>query len=220
MFNITGGEVVIILILALVILGPEKLPDAVRKFGKLYAEAKKMSTGFQTELRDALEEPMRELRETANLIKDSIDEPTQALRETAQQATDLAKSVSDPFANATGFSAGPSTPSSANPDPASTSAEAAPTSSEPTVPVPRVTGQDAEPSSNGSIPPASTLVELAPPEAGQMLPAPPPVPVVPSRLNGGLPPPSVQALPTPNGPMVSAPGSSPLPPPVPETPST
>ena len=93
MFNITGGEVVIILILALVILGPEKLPDAVRKFGKLYAEAKKMSTGFQTELRDALEEPMRELRETANLIKDSIDEPTQALRETAQQATDLAKSV-------------------------------------------------------------------------------------------------------------------------------
>ncbi|HEY7628934.1 MAG TPA: Sec-independent protein translocase protein TatB, partial [Ilumatobacteraceae bacterium] len=69
MFNLSGSEIVFLLLIALIVLGPEKLPDAVRKFGKVYAEFKKMSTGFQSELKTALDEPMRELRETADAIK-------------------------------------------------------------------------------------------------------------------------------------------------------
>ena len=69
MFNITGGKVVIILVLALVVLGPEKLPEAMRKFGEFYAQFKKMSSGFQAEMRDTLGEPLRELRATADLAK-------------------------------------------------------------------------------------------------------------------------------------------------------
>ena len=66
--------------IALIVLGPEKLPEAVRKFGKVYAELKKMSTGFQSELKSALDEPMREMRETAEAFKkaanfDFDDEP-------------------------------------------------------------------------------------------------------------------------------------------------
>jgi sec-independent protein translocase protein TatB len=72
-FNLQGSEIVIILLLALVVLGPEKLPDAMRKAGKLYAELKKMSSGFQNEFRAAVEEPMREVRETANVLRDSAD---------------------------------------------------------------------------------------------------------------------------------------------------
>ncbi len=73
MFNLQGSEIVIILLLALVVLGPEKLPDAMRKAGKFYAELKKMSSGFQDEFRAAVEEPMREVRETANVLRDSAD---------------------------------------------------------------------------------------------------------------------------------------------------
>ncbi len=73
MFNLQGGELIIILLLALVVLGPEKLPDAMRKAGQFYAELKKMSTGFQSEFRAAVEEPLRELRDTANIIRDSAD---------------------------------------------------------------------------------------------------------------------------------------------------
>jgi sec-independent protein translocase protein TatB len=69
MFNLSGSEIVFLLLIALIVLGPEKLPDAVRKFGKIYAEFKKMSTGFQSELKTALDEPMREMRETAEAIK-------------------------------------------------------------------------------------------------------------------------------------------------------
>jgi sec-independent protein translocase protein TatB len=68
-FNFSGSEIVFLLLLALIILGPEKLPEAIRKFGQTYAEFKKVTTGFQTELKQALDEPMREMRETADLFK-------------------------------------------------------------------------------------------------------------------------------------------------------
>jgi sec-independent protein translocase protein TatB len=68
-FNFSGSEIVFLLLIALVVLGPEKLPEAIRRFGKTYAEFKKMSTGFQTELKSALDEPMREMRETADAFK-------------------------------------------------------------------------------------------------------------------------------------------------------
>jgi sec-independent protein translocase protein TatB len=71
-FNVTGGEVVIIILAALVILGPEKLPDVVRRAGRLYGELRRMSDGFQSELRSALDEPTRELRDTAEMAKSSF----------------------------------------------------------------------------------------------------------------------------------------------------
>src|SRR6187431_1054109 len=66
--------------MALVVLGPEKLPNAIRQFTKTYAELKKMSSGFQSELKSALDEPMREMRETANMVRDAAD-PKKILEE-------------------------------------------------------------------------------------------------------------------------------------------
>ena len=73
-FNITGGELVIIAVLALIVLGPDKLPDFVRRAGRVYGEIKKMSTGFKTEFRDVIEEPVREMQDTVNLAKSWFDE--------------------------------------------------------------------------------------------------------------------------------------------------
>ncbi len=73
MFNLQGSEIIIILLLALVVLGPDKLPDAVRRFSQTFSELKKMGSGFQTELKSALDEPMREMRETAQMVKDAVD---------------------------------------------------------------------------------------------------------------------------------------------------
>ena len=71
MFNIQGSELIFLLLVALVILGPEKLPDAVRKAAKAYGEFKKMANGFQGEMRQVLDEPMRELRGTADMVRDA-----------------------------------------------------------------------------------------------------------------------------------------------------
>ncbi len=73
MFNFSGSEIIFLLLVALIILGPEKLPDAVRSFGRTYSEFKKMTTGFQSELKQALDEPMREMRETADAIKQATN---------------------------------------------------------------------------------------------------------------------------------------------------
>lgn len=78
-FNITGGELVIIAILALIVLGPDKLPDFVRRAGRVYGEIKKMSTGFKTEFRDVIEEPVREMQDTVNLAKSWFDEGRTAI---------------------------------------------------------------------------------------------------------------------------------------------
>ena len=69
MFNLSGSEIFFLLLIALVVLGPEKLPEAMRRFGKTYSEVKKMSTGFQSELKTALDEPMREMRDTADALR-------------------------------------------------------------------------------------------------------------------------------------------------------
>jgi len=73
-FNITGGEVLIIAVLALIVLGPDKLPDFIRKAGRIYGEVKKISTGFKTEFKDVIEEPVREMQDTVNLAKGWFDE--------------------------------------------------------------------------------------------------------------------------------------------------
>lgn len=72
-FNIQGSELIFLLLIALIVLGPEKLPDAVRKFGRAYAEFKKMANGFQGEFRSAIDEPLRELRNTADAMRQAVN---------------------------------------------------------------------------------------------------------------------------------------------------
>lgn len=55
MFNVGGGELLLILFLALIVLGPEKLPDFARKVGRVSSELRRMSQGFQQEMREAID---------------------------------------------------------------------------------------------------------------------------------------------------------------------
>ncbi len=43
------------MLVALIVLGPSKLPEAARKVGQAMNEFRRMSSGFQAELRDALD---------------------------------------------------------------------------------------------------------------------------------------------------------------------
>src|SRR5687767_12168951 len=59
MFNVGGGELVVIFLVALIFLGPQRLPGAARQVGKFMADMRRMSNGFQSELRNALDEPLQ-----------------------------------------------------------------------------------------------------------------------------------------------------------------
>lgn len=87
MFNLSGSEIVVILLLALIVLGPEKLPEAIRKFGRVYSEVRKISNGFQSEFKNAFDEPMRELRETAQMTRDAVMKPLHVEPETKNSET-------------------------------------------------------------------------------------------------------------------------------------
>ena len=56
MFNIGGGELLVIVLIALIVLGPQRLPDAMRTFGRVVGEVRRISSGFQQELRDAFDD--------------------------------------------------------------------------------------------------------------------------------------------------------------------
>ncbi len=55
MFNVGGGEILVILLLALLVLGPEKLPETARKVGKFMNEVRRMTSGFEEEVRSAMD---------------------------------------------------------------------------------------------------------------------------------------------------------------------
>jgi sec-independent protein translocase protein TatB len=57
-FGVGTAELLVIGLIALLVLGPDKLPEAARKVGRIITELRRVSSGFQSELRDALQEPM------------------------------------------------------------------------------------------------------------------------------------------------------------------
>lgn len=57
MFNIGGGEFLVIALIALIVLGPTRLPEAARQVGKAMGELRRLSSGFQNEIKTALDAP-------------------------------------------------------------------------------------------------------------------------------------------------------------------
>ena len=55
MFNVGGGEILVIALLALIVLGPDKLPETARKLGRYLNEFRRMTSGFQEEFRQAMD---------------------------------------------------------------------------------------------------------------------------------------------------------------------
>jgi sec-independent protein translocase protein TatB len=55
MFNVGGGELLVILLIALIVLGPQRLPEAARQVGRVVSEVRRVSSGFQNELKDAFD---------------------------------------------------------------------------------------------------------------------------------------------------------------------
>jgi Tat protein translocase TatB subunit len=58
MSNLGGLEILTIMIIALIVLGPTKLPEAARQVGRVVNELRKVSGGFQREMREAMNETL------------------------------------------------------------------------------------------------------------------------------------------------------------------
>ena len=68
MFGIGAPELVIILVVALVVLGPKRLPELARGLGRTLGEFRRATSGITEELGNArvmLEEEVRQAEQTA-----------------------------------------------------------------------------------------------------------------------------------------------------------
>ena len=66
MGNIGTPEILVVLIVALLVLGPTRLPQAARSFGKAMSEFRRVTGGLQAEMRDAVSSIENEI----NVFKD------------------------------------------------------------------------------------------------------------------------------------------------------
>ena len=74
MFNFSGSEISFLLLAGLVVLGPERLPGVIRQVGKVYGEIRRTTQGIERELRSTFDEPMKDLRSTAESIRSGFGE--------------------------------------------------------------------------------------------------------------------------------------------------
>lgn len=66
MFNLGPMELLVIVVVALVVLGPQRLPGAMRQVGKAFAEARQWSSSLTTTVQSAFDdEPARPAPATA-----------------------------------------------------------------------------------------------------------------------------------------------------------
>jgi len=92
MFNVGGSELLIISLVALIVIGPARLPEVARQVGKIYADFKRVSNGFQRDFREAMRDPVgdviRDVTATAELAE--IEQAESVVDDAATAETDTA----------------------------------------------------------------------------------------------------------------------------------
>ena len=83
MGNLGSGELLVIFFVALLVLGPNKLPDAARQVGRAVNEIRRVSGGFQREMREAMQEPMRAAEQARADLLDPFNQAAAAADATA-----------------------------------------------------------------------------------------------------------------------------------------
>ena len=88
MFNLGAGEIIVILVLALVFLGPKQLPEMASKLGKVIRDIRKATSDIKNEitLDDSFRKPFEDLRDAVTLHPDELRR-----REEIQRSVEEAK---------------------------------------------------------------------------------------------------------------------------------
>ena len=98
MFDIGFLEIVIIASIALVVLGPERLPRAARTAGLWVGRARRMvadvKSDIDREIRESELADMRKLGEEVNSIKDDVSKATESIKDDDTMA-DVVESINE-----------------------------------------------------------------------------------------------------------------------------
>ena len=177
-FGLTFDKLLVIGIIAVFLLGPERLPEAARTVGRLIGQLKDVSQGFQKELKSAMDEvgdPVHKLTRPSLRSLDGSELPdTRVKPKSAEMAPFVASAAVEPEPEA-GWSTPPAATAALAQDPAVNPAQdpaldpatqaAAPPFAPGMAPAARNGGQDQGP--HGPVQPEHGQPEHGQPEHGQ-----------------------------------------------------
>jgi TatA/E family protein of Tat protein translocase len=87
MFGMGMPEIIVILAVALIVLGPKKLPEIAKSLGRGIAEFKKATQEFKENI--DVDNDLREARDTLREVKDDLEDTVRkSMTETAKQEPD------------------------------------------------------------------------------------------------------------------------------------
>ncbi len=81
MGSIGPAEILVVLVVALVVLGPARLPEAARTVGKAMGELRRATAGLQSEVRDAFSDAPPVYPTPRTEERASTDAPSPSQRE-------------------------------------------------------------------------------------------------------------------------------------------
>lgn len=85
MFNISFGEIFIIAVVGLIIIGPQRLPETARFVGHMLGRVQRQVAGVKSDIRremdlEDLKNIKREYEDASRQVKDSFNEQSEQLR--------------------------------------------------------------------------------------------------------------------------------------------
>lgn len=96
MFDIGFLEMMVIAVLALLVLGPERMPGALRSVAKTFRSVRSMASGFKTEVEEQLR--VHELHENLKKAEQQgLDNLSPDLQKTVDELKSAAESVNQPY---------------------------------------------------------------------------------------------------------------------------
>lgn len=104
MFGMGFGEILVILVVAVIVLGPEKLPKAMVEVAKIFKSVKNQVSSVKEDIEKEIR--IEELKNDARLYKQNLQEATSSVRKklTFEELDEIKKEISEPFAEALSFS--------------------------------------------------------------------------------------------------------------------
>lgn len=87
MFDISFSELVVIMVVALIVIGPERLPKVARTLGHLWGRAQRYVNGVKADI--ARDMAMEELKQLQAKVQQEADAAAHAAREAGRQGLGL-----------------------------------------------------------------------------------------------------------------------------------
>ncbi len=99
MFDFSFAELMVIMVVALVVIGPERLPKVARTMGHLWGRAQRYVNGVKSDIaRDMAIEEYRQLQQKiqteASALEQSVKQSTQTADQQAQQINEVVAKLS------------------------------------------------------------------------------------------------------------------------------